>query len=520
MRMGDLDAEALALGLTQYLPLDIVNSLKEQCVTGESFMGLNAETLKMCGFPLGHIMKIMKVVSQIKDGIIAASQEMCTAHKSLEDGGDNSEDSTKEDDILSEFLDEEYLKTLPLYLKTNMCGRVERWKDLIRLNLPHGHRPDLSVPNKVYWKDRSTSQTLRNKGNSEESKQRTQTISQSSSRKRKPSMSSDDEETHESEDEEGSDSDSDGETRGGEAAKEKVIWYAAPALLKTKEELQALSPSLPQYEIETVLEDDENSKQRTKHFVPYLKEGKLLGSKERKRVFRKLGLFLCFKAVDNPNKATATMREGLAKSISHIWNKKGGHLANIIKRIQTNLPDSERAKKGKVVKKKKAKVPTCNVNIQELNLLLPATNRLEIFDGMKKTYPLRCAARAKSISITDMLKEYEHFKHFNGELIALEYSMMHPNSKDMCPELSKFVPKIIVKWTATQGARTEFPDDNMKACLILACKLPHTINGRSSVPKESEIVVTVKPGVNLENFVVERRQSQRKAVQPYSDAHR
>lgn len=43
--------------------------------------------------------------------------------------------------------------------------------------------------------------------------------------------------------------------------------------------------------------------------------------------------------------------------------------------------------------------------------------------------------------------------------------MIHPDSKDMCPELSKFVPKIILKWSATQGARTEFPDGKHHLCL-------------------------------------------------------
>lgn len=78
----------------------------------------------------------------------------------------------------------------------------------------------------------------------------------------------------------------------------------------------------------------------------------------------------------------------------------GGHLANGIKGIQTNLPDSKRARKGKKPKRKK-KMPTSTVDIVQLGLLLPnEANRLEIFDGMKKTYEIRCAMRDKGTNVS------------------------------------------------------------------------------------------------------------------------
>ncbi|KAK3925536.1 Periplakin [Frankliniella fusca] len=143
---------------------------------------------------------------------------------------------------------------------------------------------------------------------------------------------------------------------------------------------------------------------------------------------------------------------------------------NIIKRIQTGLPDDKRVKKGKVVKKKKPRtITSCNVNIKELALLMPdRANKLEISDSMAKTYSQRCQARDNGASITEILRDFPHLKSYNGEMISAEYQrIMCPDSRDMCPEMAKYIPKILEKWD-DKSLVLNHTIDTLRAFFILA----------------------------------------------------
>ncbi|KAK3911533.1 CCR4-NOT transcription complex subunit 9 [Frankliniella fusca] len=550
--MEELDVDNLALALMDYLPLPIVNALKGQQVSGSCFMSLNESTLKLFDFPIGHIFAIMKVISQIKEGKIvlqaSSSENIFFSERTPSNSvltNINQNQSIKEVEGLPHTSSPTF-SDIPLkFLKcsTQSKGDDAGKKSASRkgknsnFSLSSCESGDTDSDNTTETSKPKTGETSEVKRTSSRTRQPsskskvTPNISSStSSQKQKRVHSSNNTESTSDSDESGN---SDACREEGQRA--KVTSFNPPLPLRTIEELRNISPSLPSFDIESILLDDENSKERTKNLVPLLKEGKLLGSKERKRIFRKLVNHLCFKHVDDPSKATALMREGLAKSMvvtypqyqkafdvegktpwSYIWSVQGGHINNVIKRIQTALPDSKRVKKGKVVKRKKKKLPSCNVDPKQLSLLMPdRVNRAEIFDGMKKTFPLRSLAREKGSSITEILSEFPHLLNYSGELIGAEYQEMFPNSKDMCPDMAKFVPKVLKNWD-DNTIEVKCKDDDFKACLILALKLPHRIRSKSTIPQEEELIVLVQPGVDLEGFVAERRMDGKgKPIQPY-----
>ncbi|KAK3929434.1 Zinc finger protein 423 [Frankliniella fusca] len=584
LSMEDLDGPGLALVLKGHLSDKAISMLNDQCITGSSFMDLDVDTLIAFQFPMGFVVQITKLITGLRNGTkvldltkAVALPESETTQESLSDdndftlrasipfennssqnninetllcadrtgsfctdkagGGSEDDDSSdgETNEILSEFITDAGIESLSSYAKKNLKGKIDRWKSLRDLGLPHSSAPNLVIEKKFLKKQSAnnhvrseTTDTSKSSGSCRKSARlqtRNENVAHTScGNSNNEDGCNDDEDIENSED----------DCASTDANNIQVDSYTAPPLIKTQEELKGMSPSLPTFEVEKVLLEDS----RTKKYVPTLQEGKMLGTKERKAVFRKLGRYLCFNYVDDPRKANSSMREGLAKSIvvtypqlqksidvpgktpwSHIWSSSGGHLNNIIKRIQTNLPDDKRVRKGKVTKIKKNKnvsLITSTVNIRQLALLMPdRTNKMEIADSMAKTYNQRSLARDNGASITAILKDFPHLCSYNGEMLTAEYKRICPNSKDMCPEMDQYIPKILDRWN-DENLVLKLRDETFRAFYILASKLPRSVRGNScAIPKEEEVVVIITPNQDVKEFILERRNQARKAVQPY-----
>ncbi|KAK3920533.1 Phenylalanine--tRNA ligase alpha subunit, partial [Frankliniella fusca] len=271
---------------------------------------------------------------------------------------------------------------------------------------------------------------------------------------------------------------------------------------------------------------------KTKLYVPHLKDGYLFCDKIRKRIFRTLVRHICFKDVDHPTKVTGNMKEGLAKSIvvafpqyqklvpvpgQTPWSHIVSNVQNIFKRILSSLPAEERPRKGKKFSKTKQSLTNSSVNVELLAVTNPdKAHREEILDGMRKTFQLRVVERRKGDSITEMIQRWPHLRNYHGEVLSLEFELLHPKAVDMVRVLTPLVPKILDKFSSVKSLSSKCGLDEMKVLMYLGSRLPHTINKDASpIPVEKEIVKVVKIGKSVEEFVEENRSKSNSAVQPY-----
>ncbi|KAK3929386.1 Transcriptional repressor CTCFL [Frankliniella fusca] len=330
------------------------------------------------------------------------------------------------------------------------------------------------------------------------------------------------------------DDDDDDDDGNKENENETLISFRLAVFPKTSDQLKEMSPQLINIDVVKILEEHAQGKK----LVPLLQDCWILVETARKLMYRILMNHLCYIFMDHPNKVTVTMREGLAKSITVAfpqyqrpfesegkapWSSVHNHLNNVMKRIQTKLPEEERLRKGKAKVKAKP-LPQPNVNALAI-LNADRENKHAILDGMKQTYAHRCNDRRAGLSITEIIEKYPHFVHYNGEVISEEFRRMKPEAKDLCAEFVTLTPKILEHFGSRVNNTMGFIDDSVMACYALALKLPHPIVEGGSRRKEraplsaervlDEMIVVVPPSVDVPILAAEKRESVKGPVQPY-----
>lgn len=570
--MENLSVDELSQQLKGHLAPELIQILKDQDITGSRFLCLTESTLKLFNFNLGHIIDIVALISAIKSGSKDITRKAGDGNESLltdttepeplkssvgntsgienmfndsdsDSCGESNEDPEKEkgEEVLQQYVKLEYLNSLSPYARLNLRKVVSNWLRLQEHNIPTSSRPRFpGVPKSAFIDPESSKENSPPKKKAKKQASRksarvqmlkpTQQSSATSNEKPsgtrrqlvKPGGQEDDV------------LDGDGNDVDEEVNMETLSasMYKLPSdlpHLKTVEELSSEKPQIPSVEVEEILLKEE----KTKALVPHLKAGFLFPDKTRKLIFRTLVRHMCYKYVQHPTKFTGTMREGLAKSFivtypqfqklipvpgQTSWSHILGHFQNIYKRVLTSLPSSERPRKGKGQKKKKTKINlTCDVNVDLLNVINPIpTNREEILDGMKKSYKLRVASRLNGDSITELIEKFPHFQHYEGEVLTQEFDMMFPKATDMVRTFTPLIPKVLEKFPAAKNLSPKSELDEMKVFLYLASLLPHSIDKDApSLPKEKEILATVKAGKSVDEFVEEKRLKAGGAVQPY-----
>ncbi|XP_034237265.1 uncharacterized protein LOC117642810 [Thrips palmi] len=535
-----MDADALARSLEGLLPSELIKNLKAQCIDQECFMGLTEQTLKLFDFPMGHIILIIKLIGRIEDGkqvLVdhSSTNNHQTPDKSTHDLHTGSADELDDGhDILRQHVSAKYLSTLTEYELSPLREICLRWKRMSDSGFPCTAKPYFpGVP----LKELQQNAIVSGADNEPRPKRRTPVTHTTEGDTQRRSLRSERAQLMrpaESSDSDHSDLDDDANDIGQENLESAgARWgsrrYKVPALPHNQEALKAMSPSLPAYNVEEILLGDNISKK----FVPDLKEGFLFEEKTRKLLFRVIVKGVCDKFT-RENNPTKDIKEGIAKSItvafpqfqklinvpgkmpwSHIYGNNTGHVANIVKRLQS-ASNAKQPKSKKVQKKKQTSSTTCTIDIAALALVMPdRVHRMEILDGMSKSFELRQADRSKGLSITELITKYPHLLSYKGEVIAAEFKLMFPNAEDMPVKIQPLIPKVIEHFQDPK-INPALKDDTLKAFMLMASSLPHSIRRKTiALPQEDDLVIRVKLGVDIASFVDERRADKKKAVQPY-----
>ncbi|KAK3915663.1 Pentatricopeptide repeat-containing protein [Frankliniella fusca] len=469
------------------------------------------------------------------------------ANSEFDSNGSSSEecdpDMIAADAILRSFIKASHLEKLSDYELLNSQKACLNWKRLKDAGLPHASKPNLAFPNSAFIPVDKENSPPKKKSKPQESKRksRRQLIKVSESDQNRGNLSSSGgassstgkrsqliKPTKDKTDDVSDDEDANNSIQ--EAISPDNM-YKLPDMdhFLTSEELSKIQPELPSFDVEDILLNNDYGKE----YVPYLKDGFLVIDKVRKRLFRILVRHLCFKYVDHPTKVTTPMREGLAKSLlvkfpqyqkvvvvphQSAWSHIVAHFKNIFKRILDKLPLAERPRKGKVEKKKKTTTPRCEIDVETLRCLNNSdANREEIIDGMKKTFHLRTADRKNGASITELIEKYPHLKHYYGEVLTLEFNLMHPKALDMVRVFTPLIQKVLDKIPSVKDIKPKCGLDEMKVFIHLCSKLPHCIDQDANPrPVEEEIIETLQAGKNqIEEFIDTKRSRSRSGVQPY-----
>ncbi|KAK3925151.1 Halomucin [Frankliniella fusca] len=561
--MDALDCEGLSRVLEQHkVPSDIINLLKAQKVTGQDFMSLTDQELITFQFPLGYVKTINRVKSILSERPLSYSETL------------SQQSDPKKYSALIPYFTQRELNSYSDYEKDAFLNRLERHKAVfgdegnpfqqLKGNPPKKRKvsdtdslkpisttkplSDINVgastsgAGNLKPTERSRASADRNKGRTslhrddDSENFSDETTSCSDNEK-------DDSDVNNDKDNEPSDNDdSDKENEStSDFLKTKLTSF-----LKNQKSLQELKPHIAILDVNEILEKDKE----TKKFVPHLKDGWLLVEKSRKRVYRVLMNYICWKYKKHPNEVTMATREMLAKSIvvaypqyqrpfeikgKDPWSPVLLNLNNIMKRIQDKLPTEERSRKGQRKTPKTKKLPTnstvnASVGIQALAVLNPDRNNTQtIMDGMAATFAIRCNMRRDGESITVILEKFPQFQHYKGNVLSEEFSRIYPNAEDMCPQLLELCPKILELCRNKITFEIPFEDDLLTACLALAFYLPHPVDpppqgprasgnrrqrkrkGRNqesvscATPQIDELIVIKPPNVDIPVYVQERR---------------
>ncbi|KAK3909273.1 Retrotransposon-like protein 1 [Frankliniella fusca] len=385
--MEDWSAEELARGLRGHLDPKIIDKLKEQQVTGENFLHVTASTLKLFNFPMGHILPIVNLIEQLKSKELVLVLESSPSNSPLRSQAtsQNTQDlsweddltqSDKEaDDILRQYVNEDYLNKQSSIVLEGYRNRCKRWKQMKDAGLSYADKPHLSgIPSsamkggtKVNLGSGSPGRKLRNNSrfesasdsddsddnskenvNSSSKSKGTKSLSGSSPLKErnlfskssrdshadKISKSSSCQQTpagcsskpstsrqqlqkprHEKEaDDSCDDNDEDEEDNTDEdetGGSSETQTYTPPPLPFDKDTIAKIKPELQSFDVEKILLSDA----KTKVYVPSLQKG-LLFKKEtvRKRLFRTIVATICREHTEK-NNPSGKMKESIAKSI-------------------------------------------------------------------------------------------------------------------------------------------------------------------------------------------------------------
>ncbi|KAK3917324.1 Nitrate reductase [Frankliniella fusca] len=264
-----------------------------------------------------------------------------------------------------------------------------------------------------------------------------------------------------------------------------------------------------------------------------------------------------YEMASDPNNVTAELREAMAVSLvacfpkfgqpmgedsnpwSWLYNRKHntGKLANIVAHRQTKQKSRLRGggtrekKKPPQVKERAPKLSAIHemqlsVEARFLRALLNVdTSRKDIELGMKNTF----MERRKIIESQDytncaVIDAWPHLKSFRGEMIDLEFGLLHP---EQSKNLIKNFHTIVLPLLKLAENKEKFPsvqfysDVTLQAMIVLSQFLPKPKRcydyetSMNPIPDINDFLQIVPVGSNVQYEINEKRTKSKHPIQPY-----
>ncbi|KAK3924451.1 Myopalladin, partial [Frankliniella fusca] len=571
-RIRGLSEDALhRLLLDKGLSHELADKLKDEAINGSAFCSIDASMLRVCGFKTGEIIEILKYSPSNFDYSNKRPHDTVSS-----DSGSDSEkrEEASANSVLSPYFSDEDLGQMGLYEKKAFVNQLEKWE----LCKSQGFgRADMAKPSFVKDHEKKAKKSTR-KGSENVTPTRTLGMTSNSSSsvcniedgedivdsfsRNKAACDNLSKASSVAANTAGASTAKSGQTRAnintggsskkilGESSGNNSRTVAPPSSRITDERLAEISKlkiDLPTVDVLKIL-SDEDLDETIQAAVVKLKQGKLLPSKERKLIIRILTKHLHFSVASSPKDVTTSMKEGLAKSFviafpqyvaedlgdgnilpwAFVYNKtlNTGYIANASRSIQ-------KKNRKRDSKKKKSKLSSSNAlsgedssasGDSEEVLYLGQLNagrveRTEILDGMARTHSKRNKDRENGLSITEMLKKYPHFVHYDGEVLREEFKRMFPKSEDVTRNMMKYMPNIL-KLPATKEVNVNCNEDILRALVLISQNLPHDVRkaGRRDIPgaaKMSDLVCVVSNNESIDQFIEDHADAAQGPVQPY-----
>ncbi|XP_052122297.1 uncharacterized protein LOC127749179 [Frankliniella occidentalis] len=304
------------------------------------------------------------------------------------------------------------------------------------------------------------------------------------------------------------------------------------------------SPDLPKFDVKEILKDKLSKLEKNRGRIVWtnLESGRPLTKQQRKIMVRVLVRWLYMNHASTPKSVTSDMKEGLAKSIvtdypnlqcqslssenlspwSHYYNRGAntGWIPNSARHIQKRNRSRKTTKKV-VEEEQENSSEYGSDQIEALGqVLVNLRTKQDIFRGMQACFKTRKVERKRGETIDFFLNKYPHFKHFDGEVIFQEYSMMFSEARDLQRPFASKLDKILAL-EPVRRMDLKYDDDILRALILLSHQLPHDIplpkeKFDYSWAREEDLFVILEPNDNITDYVIERMRNSAKAIQPYS----
>lgn len=316
---------------------------------------------------------------------------------------------------------------------------------------------------------------------------------------------------------------------------------------------------LPKFDIEAILSAQG---EKEKDILKVLNSEGIVYEAQRKLMMRTLTKYLYFDEKGILKKFVSTdEKSGMAASVVKAYPKfadnsdpnrrpwwrifdpagPSGYIANCIVGIQRAMNPSDRLRgggQGKLVdvdeNSDTASTSTSTGNYHDpdaewMSLTMPyLISKSQLIQGMQKSFPIRRRWIVEQCpSITEVLERYVHLVSFDTEMVEMEFNMIHADKSALFLQKFPTLVSAVLRLNGRDKVKVKMIEkgenkDTIEACLFLADKLPRPNLKRfansstdSVMPKQKTLVACVPRGVNVQDFIQEKRENVGVPVQPY-----